>query len=325
MQYLSVQEDQTLAFDTTSIPVPNANQCLIKVHAFGINRADLLQKSGKYPPPKGESPILGLEVCGEIVVCGDLVAGWQEGDKVFGLVAGGGYAQFAVIASAHMLRLPTAFNYAKGAASAETYLTAFQSLFTIADLQPRHNVLIHAGASGVGAAAIQLAKQIGCKVVATVGTDEKSTFCSSIGADHTINYHKECFVEWQKNHLKEGFDVILDVVSGDYVNKNIQVCALDGNIITLAILGGRFCEKFDMAKMLMKRITLSASTLRNRSDNYKSQLVERFCAMFSEPIQSGKLSPPIDSCVDWKLTNNLHQKMAANQNKGKLVAMIEHP
>jgi len=246
LQYISVSEQQTLVFSKTSQPVINHNQCLIKVHTIGLNRADILQRQGKYPAPVGESSILGLEVCGEIVACGNNVKNWQVGDKVFGLVAGGGYAQYVTINAEHLLALPKNYSFAEGAAIAEVFLTAFQSLFTLAQLQPSETVLIHAGASGVGTAAIQLAKAKQCKVVVTVGSQEKVQACLALGADVALNYKEQDFVAWSKVHQPQGFDVIIDVVAGDYLVKNINVAALDCRIIILALLGGRFCDHVDV-------------------------------------------------------------------------------
>lgn len=326
MKYLAVQSDHTLSFDVMEIPTPSDNQCLIKVHAFGVNRADLLQKAGKYPPPPGESSVLGLEVCGEIVDCGaqvnSKVENWQVGQRIFGLVGGGGYAEYAVINAEHMIALPKSFSFEMGAAAAEIYLTAYQSLFKIAKIQPEHKVLVHGGASGIGAAAIQLAKLIGCEVVTTAGNKDKVAFALGIGADVAINYQETDFVAWQKEHLPQGFDVILDIVAGDYVAKNIAVAAMDAKIVTLAMLGGRFSDKLDIAKMLMKRITLTASTLRNRSDSYKQLLIERFCEKFYQMLEKGDLVPIIDESIPWHQANQLHEKMSNNVNMGKLVLTI---
>jgi NADPH:quinone reductase-like Zn-dependent oxidoreductase len=170
LKIISVTAQQQLLFAEISIPEISADQCLVKVKAIGINRADILQRQGKYPAPKGDSPILGLEVCGDIVICGQNVTGWPIGEKVFSLVAGGGYAEYAVINARHLFKLPPLFSYQQGAACAETFLTAYQSLFSIAQLNINQSVLIHAGASGVGCAAIALAKAYGCFVVVTAGS-----------------------------------------------------------------------------------------------------------------------------------------------------------
>ena len=326
MKYINVNEDESLGFSSIEIPEIEADECLIKVKAIGINRADLLQRAGKYPAPKGESKILGLEVSGDIIKCGTDIKNnghWQVNDKVFGLVAGGGYAEFVVIKSSQLFKLPNNFTYQQGAATAEVFLTAYQSLFTIAKLKKNERVLIHAGASGVGTAAIQLAKAKQCFVAVTVSSSAKEQACLALGVDVVINYKDTDFVQWKKENLLEGFDVILDVVAGDYLNKNINVSALDSRIIMLSMLGGRFSEPIDIAKLLGKRITLSASTLRNRSDQYKADLVESFKHDFDKLIEQGAIKPIIDSTYHWKDAEQAHQLMLSNGNIGKLILSIE--
>lgn len=328
MKYIDVDNQQSLIFGETSKPEILPDECLIKVKAIGVNRADLLQRAGKYPAPVGESPILGLEVSGEIVQCGDLAAErhlskpWKIGDKVFGLVAGGGYAEFVKVKAAQLFTLPKGFNFEQGAACAEVFLTAYQSLFTIAALKPNSKVLIHAGASGVGSAAIQLAKAKQCYVVVTVGSEQKAQACLALGADVAINYQESDFVNWSKENVPSGFNVIVDVVAGEYVAKNINVAALDGYIVTLSMLGGRYCPQLDVAKLLGKRLTICASTLRNRSDDYKADLVRCFIADFYAELQSGKIKPVIDTVYPWQQVDLAHDKMANNENIGKLVLTV---
>ncbi|WOH38292.1 NAD(P)H-quinone oxidoreductase [Thalassotalea fonticola] len=322
MKFIDVNEQQELVFSQTPPPVIDIDECLLKVHAIGVNRADLLQRAGKYPPPPGESPILGLEVCGEITELGSDVNNFNIGDKVLGLVGGGGYSEYVKIKASHMISLPAHLNYSQGAAIAEVYLTAFQSLFTIADLQPNENVLIHAGASGVGTAAIQLCKAIGAQVTVTVSSEKKAIACQNLGADNIINYKEEDFVAWKKQHLKTGFDVILDVVGGDYLSKNIDVAGLDSRVVMLAMLGGRFCEKVDVAKLLLKRVNIHASTLRSRSDGYKSKLVTDFCEKFSNSLTQGVINPVIEHVFDWSKADQAHSLMSQNKNIGKYILSI---
>ena len=324
MKHLAINEQQNLYFSASKRPQISADQCLIKVYAIGVNRADILQRQGKYPPPAGESEILGLEVCGEIVACGNHVEQWQCGGKVFGLVAGGGYAEYAVINAEHLMELPENYSYQQGAAIAEVFLTAYQSLFYIAHLKPKQSVLIHAGASGVGCAAIQLAKIKQCFVVVTVSSDEKAQSCLALGADIAINYRETDFVQWTKIHYKQGFDVIIDVVAGEYVNKNINVIALDGTIVILSMLAGRFCENIDIAKMLMKRVSIQASTLRNRGNKYKTELIKLFIQDFFKLFAKGEIKPVISHEFSWKEVESAHQVMLNNENIGKIVLTVEH-
>ncbi len=328
MKYIDVDNQQSLIISEIAKPEISADECLLKVKAIGVNRADLLQRAGKYPAPAGESSILGLEVSGEIVQCGELVGknhlgkAWKSGDKVFGLVAGGGYAEFVKVKAAQLFTLPQAFSFEQGAACAEAFLTAYQSLFTIAGLKANSKVLIHAGASGVGSAAIQLAKAKNCYVVVTVSSDEKAKACLALGANVAINYQESDFVSWSKSNLSSGYDVIVDVVAGEYVTKNINVAALDGHIVTLSMLGGRYCPQLDIAKLLAKRLTLSASTLRNRSDDYKAKLVSSFIADFYTELENGQIKAIIDTVYPWQQVEQAHTKMANNENIGKLVLTI---
>ncbi|WNC70642.1 NAD(P)H-quinone oxidoreductase [Thalassotalea psychrophila] len=324
MKFIDVNEQQELVFNQTLTPIIADDECLLKVHGCGVNRADLLQRAGKYPPPPGESPILGLEVCGEITKLGSGVGSFNIGDKVLGLVGGGGYSEFVKIKASHMIPLPEHLSFAQGAAIAEVYLTAFQSLFSIANLQPKQQVLIHAGASGVGTAAIQLCKAINAQVTVTVSSEKKANACKALGADNIINYTEEDFVAWKKQNLKSGFDVILDVVGGDYLSRNIDVAALDSKIVMLAMLGGRFCEKVDVAKMLLKRVNIHASTLRSRSDSYKSKLVEDFSDKFSLALSKGLIKPVIEQEFDWSEADQAHNLMSQNKNIGKYILTINH-
>ncbi|KGJ99698.1 NAD(P)H-quinone oxidoreductase [Thalassotalea sp. ND16A] len=322
MKYIEVNAQQELVFNETDIPEIADDECLLKVKSFGVNRADLLQRAGKYPAPPGESPILGLEVCGDIVKTGDQVNSFSTKERVFGLVAGGGYAQYVKIKAAHMMTLPDELSYAQGAAIAEVYLTAYQSLFSIAKLQTTDHILIHGGASGVGTAAIQLAKAIGAKVTVTISNDRKAQACKTLGADNIINYRQQDFVAWKKQHLKSGFNVILDIVGGDNVQKNIDAVALDGRIVMLAMLGGRFCDQVDVAKMLFKRVNIHASTLRNRSDDYKTQLVADFTKQFSAAVKGQQINAVIEQEFDWQQADQAHQLMTSNSNIGKYILTI---
>jgi len=327
LKYIQVESQQSLVLSHTIIPEISADECLIKVHAIGVNRADLLQRAGKYPPPSGESSILGLEVSGEIVQCGKLTGlnhlgePWEIGDKVFALVAGGGYAQYSKVKAAQLFCLPENFTFEQGAACAEVFLTAYQSLFTIAKLKDKSKVLIHAGASGVGSAAIQLAKAKHCHVTVTVGSEPKAKACLTLGADIAINYQEVDFVTYAKMNEPSGYDVIIDVVSAEYLAKNINVAALDGHVVTLSMLGGRYCPQVDIAKLLGKRLTLSASTLRNRSDGYKELLIANFISDFYNDLVNGWIKPVIDSVYPWQQVERAHARMEKNENTGKLILL----
>jgi NADPH2:quinone reductase len=321
LRYIAINEQQQLGFDEIEKPVIADDECLIKVRAIGVNRADILQKQGNYPPPPGESTILGIEACGELVAIGEQQSSWSIGDKVFAIVPGGAYAEFVKVKTEHLIKLPENLTYAQGAAMAEVFLTAYQCLFIIAELKPKAKVLIHAGASGVGTAAIQLAKSINCHVSVTVSRDEKAMACKALGADEAVNYQQTNFVSWAKEN-KRSFDVILDVVAGEYVNKNISVCALDGHIVMLSMLGGRFAENIDVAKMLLQRVSIHATTLRSRSNDYKTRLINAFNRDFYQYIEQGTLTPVIYHQYSWFDVEIAHQVMLNNKNIGKLILNV---
>ncbi|QOL24936.1 NAD(P)H-quinone oxidoreductase [Thalassotalea sp. LPB0316] len=323
MRYLQVNPDQSLSFAECSTPAYAAHECLIKVSAFGVNRADLLQKQGKYPPPKGASNILGLEACGEVVSIGGKVDNLKVGDKVMALLSGGGYAEYVNVDARHVLPLPKVFSIEQGAGFMETFVTAYQALVDIGQLTSGQTVLVHAGASGVGTAVIALAKALNCSVVATASTAKKCNNCKIIGADLAINYKKEDFVEVCKNK-KLFFDVVVDVVAGDYLNRNIQLMNLDGKIVILSMLGGRYAESIDIAKLLQKRVSIHASTLRNRSDDYKAELVSRFYQQFGSKLadQNSELTPFISKVFPWHNAEQAHQLLADNLTTGKVILKI---
>jgi putative PIG3 family NAD(P)H quinone oxidoreductase len=327
LRYLAINDQQSLYFSKTERPVIAHDECLIQVRAIGINRADILQKQGKYPPPSGESEILGIEACGDIIAMGkssELVvdSNFNIGDKVFAIVPGGAYAEYVKVKIAHLIKLPSQLSYSEGAAIAEAFLTAYQCLFLIANIKKHSKVLIHAGASGVGSAAIQLAKSYNCHVTVTVGSEEKAAACKTIGADVALNYQQTDFAIWSKQQ-QQNFDVIVDVVASNYLNKNISVCALDGHIVMLSMLGGRFAENIDVAKMLLKRVNISATTLRNRSDDYKSHLINSFKSDFYQGFEDGRISPIIYQQSSWKDADKVHQTMMNNENIGKLILTVD--
>ncbi len=318
MKYIHHDEHGGLSLREQAPPVVNSDEVLIDVKAFGINRADLLQKQGKYPPPKGASPILGLEVSGVIKQRGDNVSQWRVGDRVCAMLSGGGYANEAVIKANQVMALPDALSFEQGAAFPEVYLTAFQVLDWIADVQSQQNVLIHAGASGVGLAAIQLAKKKGANVAVTVSSPEKAQSCLAKGADVAIAYQEQDFYDVLKEQWG-GVDVVVDMVSAHYTNKNLKLLNLDGKIVDLAILGGRFVEQFDTALLLGKRASLIGTTLRNRSDKYKAKLVADFTAQHLTQIAQGELELSIDTVFPAEQIEMAHQRLQQNNSIGKFV------
>lgn len=304
----------------TEMPRLAANKVRVKVAAFGINRADTLQRQGKYPAPQGESTILGLEVAGVVVEQGSDVQQSLLGKQVFGLVAGGGYSEYVNVDPSHLMLVPDKLSVKQAAGIAEVFLTAYQSLILLAKVQPGSKVLIHAGASGVGLAATQLAKHHGCEVAVTASSQQKLHTCQQNGADIGIHYPTEDFAE-KINATYGGVDVVIDFVGGDYLNRNLKILNQDGRIVYLAMLAGRYADKLDMALLLTKRANIIGSTLRNRSDSYKAELVKGFSLDCLGLFESGKLQVNIDSYIDANDISQAHRRLESNDSQGKLIGV----
>ena len=320
MKYIS-HEDGTLAFSETDKPVLKSHEVLVKVSAIGVNRADCMQRQGKYPAPAGDSPILGLECAGTVVELGSEVDKSWLHKRIFSLCAGGAYSEYVAIDAKQLMALPDELTMVEGAAISEVYLTAFGALFELGKLQQGQTALIHAGASGVGGAAIQMAKSAGATVVITAGSDEKCQHAKALGADHAINYKTTDFVEYmQANELSA--NVIVDPVSGSYLNKNAAIAAMDCQIIMLAFLDGRFAE-VDFAALLRKRISFHASTLRNRSIEFKRQLRDDLVARFYNDIATRKYDFNVYKTLPWSDASEAHAILERNENAGKVVLLVE--
>ncbi|WP_114778323.1 NAD(P)H-quinone oxidoreductase [Botryobacter ruber] len=303
-------------------PEPQANELLVKVHATALNRADTLQRQGKYPPPAGASPLLGLELAGVVEAVGADCTRYKPGDKVFGLLPGGGYTAYAVIDEAMAMPVPENLSMEEAAAIPEVFLTAFQALVWLGRLQAGERVLIHAGASGVGTAAIQLARETGAEVVVTASA-EKHTTCLRLGAAKAIDYKHESFKEEVMRYTNnEGVDVIVDFIAGPYFNDNLDCLRTDGRLVLLATLGGGKVADFDLRKLLAKRLQVTGSTLRSRSRDYQVKLTQELSAFALGRFVSGKLKPVIDSVFDWQEVAEAHRYMEANKNTGKIVLRV---
>ncbi|NMH58718.1 NAD(P)H-quinone oxidoreductase [Alteromonas ponticola] len=312
-------EPEDLYQDECSTPEVNPHQIRIQVQAFGVNRADTLQRLGKYPPPPGESAILGLEVAGIVDAVGSQVTQWQKGERVFALVPGGGYAKQVVVNADHVMPIPGDLSMVEAAGIAEVFLTAYQSLFLVAKLQRDAHILVHAGASGVGLAATQLASFSGARIACTASSKQKLELCKSMGADVLINYQEQDFAEQIQQHFRGGVDMVLDFIGGDYINRNLTVLAQDGIVVYLAMLAGRFADKLDMGLMLNKRATLTASTLRNRSDDYKAHLIAEFSHHCLDAFAERKLVANIDTVYAIDDIAIAHQRLHDNDSQGKLI------
>ncbi len=303
-------------------PACGENEILVKVKATALNRADILQREGKYPPPVGASPVLGLEISGIIEEVGSSVFKWKIGDKVFGLLPGGGYAEYAVIHESMAMEIPVNIPFEEAAAIPEAFLTAFQSLVWLGELKAGEVVLIHAGASGIGTAAIQLAREIGAKIIIT-SSQEKHKICKELGADLTIDYKTQNFKdEVLKFTNNYGADVIIDFIGGSYFKDNIESLTRDGRLILLATLSGGKVEEFDVRQILTKRLRIIGSTLRSRSLEYQIKLTNDFKEFAYDKIKKGIIKPIIDDIYNLKDVALAHRKMEENKNSGKIVLKV---
>jgi len=304
-------------------PKPSSHEILVKVKATALNRADTLQRKGKYPVPPGASPILGLEMAGEVLGVGDKVTQWQIGDRVMALLSGGGYAQYVAVDEALAMRVPDTLTFEQAAGIPEVFLTAFQALDWLADLQPGEKVLIHAGASGVGTAAIQLAKKWGAEIFVTA-SQPKHTLCLSLGADHTIDYRSANFVAViNQQTYGKGVNVIIDFIAAPYFQDNLKALSTDGRLILLALMGGSRLNEVSIADILRKRLQITGSTLRSRTLTYKKHLTQAFWTFAEKYFQSGEIKPVLDSVYDWEQVTKAHLRMEQNLNAGKIILTVD--
>lgn len=320
MKALLVKEGQ-LEVGEWTMPQAAEAEVLVEVKAAGINRADILQKEGKYPPPAGASPLLGLEVAGTVAAVGKGVKDWQVGDRVFGLMSGGGYAQYAVMSSRLAMPIPDNMDFTEAAAVPEVFLTAWKALVWLAKLQKEERVLIHAGASGVGTAAIQLAKALRAEAWVTASAG-KHAACRALGARLAIDYKEQNFAEVVEEKTKgAGVNVIIDFIGADYWQQNLKSLAMDGRLVMLAFLGGVKTEA-NLAPLLRKRISVFGSTLRSRSLAYQAALTKDLAQFLLPRLQNGAIKPVLHKAYPWKQASEAHQEMEQNQNIGKIVLLI---
>lgn len=303
------------------IPAPNAGEVLIKVKAAGVNRPDCVQRKGLYPPPPGVTDIPGLEVAGVIEAVGDGVTGFAAGDSVCALVPGGGYAEYCVSPVETLLPIPADFSYVEAAAIPENYFTVWSNVFDRAGLRPGETILVHGGSSGIGATAIQLAKAFGATVITTAGSDEKTSFCEKLGADKSINYREQDFVEEVLSYTDGGVNVVLDMVGGDYIGKNIMCLAPDGRHVSIAFLTGPQVE-VNMMPVMLKRLTLTGSTLRPRDNGFKGDIADALQARVWPLLEKGQAKPEIDSIFPLAEADKAHQLMEASTHKGKIILEV---
>jgi len=305
-----------------TIPTPSANQVLIKVAAAGVNRPDVMQRKGLYPSPPGASDIPGLEVAGTIIALGSDISHLHEGDRVCALVTGGGYAEYSLASAALCLPVPEGLSFTQAAALPETCFTVWSNVFDRAQLQPGETLLVHGGASGIGTTAIQLAKAFNSKVIVTAGSDAKCEFCLQLGADAAINYKEQDFVDEVKRLTdNRGVDVILDMIGGDYFPRNLKCMADDARLVQIAIQNGPKAE-INLLPVMLKRLTLTGSTLRARDDTFKAAIASKLLEKVWPLLASGQIKPVIHSTFALTDAALAHQLMESSRHIGKIILTV---
>ena len=300
------------------LPVPGPDQVLIKVAAAGVNRPDVIQRLGQYPPPEGASPLPGLEVSGTIAAVSENVSQWKIDDEICALLPGGGYAEFAVANAQSCLPLPKGLSFQDSAALPETTMTVWHNVFERGQLKSGETVLVHGGASGIGTTAIQMIKAFGSEVIVTAGSDEKCAVCLELGADVAINYRKDDFVNVIRSRPGKGVDVILDMVGGDYVTKNLKCLRPEGRLVFIAFLDGSKVE-VDFMPLMLKRLTVTGSTLRSRPDSVKAAIAAAVRTQVWPWIEQGLYKPRIDRVLPLSEAAEAHRIMESRQHIGKIL------
>jgi putative PIG3 family NAD(P)H quinone oxidoreductase len=313
---------EVLLPETRAVPVPGPGEILVKVAAAGVNRPDVAQRSGAYPPPPGASDLPGLEIAGEVVALGTGTSKHKLGDKVMSLVAGGGYAQYCIAQDAQAITVPAALSMQEAGAIPETLMTVWHNVFERGGLKPGETLLVHGGSSGIGTMAIQLAKAFGSKVIVTVGGQDKVDACLKLGADRAINYKTEDFVAEVKTTTNgAGANVILDMVGGDYIDRNYDAAAVDGRIVQIATLGG-VKATVNIAKVMVKRLHHTGSTLRPRTNADKAAMVAAIEAKVMPLMREGRVKPVMDSTFPLEKAADAHRRMETSQHIGKIVLEV---
>jgi putative PIG3 family NAD(P)H quinone oxidoreductase len=314
---------QVLQLTERRKPEPEEGQILVRVKSAGVNRPDVLQRTGNYGPPQGTSDIPGLEISGTVEACGPRAGKFNPGDAVCALLPGGGYAEFAVVHETNALLIPTGFTFAEAAAIPETYFTVWHNVFQRGGLKPGEALLVHGGTSGIGTTAIQLAKAFGSTVIATAGSAEKCEACERLGADRAVNYRESDFVETVKAMTGgKGADVILDMVGGDYINRNYAAAAIDGRIVQIAFLRGRTAE-VDFSQLMMKRLVHTGSTLRARTIEFKAGLADELREKVWPLLSERAVSPVMDQIFPLFEAWRAHERMEQGSHIGKIVLDLE--
>lgn len=313
---------EVLTTGTRPLPSTGPGEVLIKVTAAGVNRVDTFQRMGNYPVPDGATDLLGLEIAGEVVARDDAAAKWSVGDQVCALVAGGGYAEYCPVPGSHCLPIPEGLDLVQAASLPETYFTVWTNVFERAALQPGETLLVHGGSSGIGVAAIQLAKNLGSPVAVTAGSAEKCDACRSLGADLAVNYRTDDFVAAVREFTRnKGVDVILDMVGGDYVVRNIEALAVEGRLVYIAFLEGSQME-VDLRPMMVKRLAITGSTLRPLSVERKAAIAAALQERVWPLIDSGHIKPVIHATFPLAQAAEAHRLMESSAHIGKIMLTL---
>ena len=322
-RYVAIDEkSRDLTVERDAVPTPKANELLIKVHCAGLNRADMLQRMGLYPPPADASPIMGLEVAGEVLAVGAHVKGWQQGDKVCALTHGGGYADHAVAPEGQCMPIPPGMTMAEAAALPEALLTVWHNVFQRAALKDDEKVLIHGGASGIGTMGIMMCKAMGHQVYTTAGSDEKCQALVALGATQAVNYKTEDFeIAFTEAGLKDKLNVILDMAGGDFVQKNINMAAPEGRIVYIAFIRG-FTAEVNFANLLMKRLSVTGSTLRAQSFAQKEIMTQEILEHVYPHLNNGAIKPFVDRVFLLDDVADAHTYMQSGVHMGKIVLQM---
>jgi len=316
-------DENVLKLGEVADPVPKPDELLIRVRFAGLNRADLMQRQGFYPPPPGASEILGLECAGEVIALGSAVRGWSVGDRAMALLAGGGYAEKAAVHFGSAIKVPAAMSLEEAAGFPEVFLTAFLNLFMLAELKRGESALIHGGGSGVGTASIQLIKEAGARSIVTAGSDAKCEQCLKLGADVAINYNRGPFPEHVRTATSgRGADVILDSIGAPYLAPNIEALAQGGRLVLIGLMKGARAE-IDLAAVLRRHLRIYGSTLRSRSGAEKAQIGSALLARFGRALEAGRLRPPIYQVVPAADAPAAHRMMQASEHFGKIVLRFD--
>lgn len=314
---------EVLASTTLDAPTPRADEVLIRVLAAGVNRPDVAQRQGSYPPPPGASPILGLEVAGEVVARGEGVVGFAVGEAVCALTNGGGYAEYAAAPAAQCLPWPSGYDAVRAAALPETFFTVWANLFTMGRLAAGERALVHGGTSGIGVTAIQLAVAFGATVIATAGSPDKVAACCRLGAIDAIDYRAQDFVdEVRRITGGKGVDVVLDMVGAPYFTRNLACLAMDGRLVQIAFLGGSKAESIDLLPIMTRRLTVTGSTMRPRTTAQKGVIADELRRKVWPLLDDGRCAPPIHAVFPLAEAAQAHALMESSAHIGKIVLQV---